>query len=218
MKDTGIYIIRSLVKPNRCYIGSAVSIKQRKSVHLCLLRQNKHHCKKLQNHYNKYGEKDLKFISIVGCDKDKLIEYEQFYIDSYAPWFNSAQHAGNTIGIIPWNKGRKGVYSEETILKMRIKAKSRPQMSDEQKIKLRIANLGKKTPIEVRLKISRSHKGLNTWAKGRDPWIKGKKHTEEARKKMKEKRKLQTFSDETKIRLSIAQQKRRERERILRSK
>ena len=61
MKISGIYKIQSVIKPDRCYIGSGVCIKSRWNRHLCDLRHNRHWSKKLQNHYNKYGESDLQF-------------------------------------------------------------------------------------------------------------------------------------------------------------
>jgi GIY-YIG catalytic domain. len=61
MNTSGIYKIESKLKPERIYIGSAINIGQRWRVHLSDLRKQKHHSKKLQNHYNKYGEVDLSF-------------------------------------------------------------------------------------------------------------------------------------------------------------
>jgi group I intron endonuclease len=104
---TLIYKIQSQLHPERCYIGSAVNISNRKYEHLKKLRRNKHHSIKLQNHYNKHGESDLIFTVLLGCDKEDLIIYEQYFIDALSPWFNICKKAGNTLGI-------KGVWSEET--------------------------------------------------------------------------------------------------------
>ena len=103
----GIYQIQSKVKPERSYVGSAVNIENRWYEHLKKLKRNKHHSKKLQNHFNKYGIGDLQFSVITGCDKDDLITLEQFFIDSYNPWFNICKKAGNTLGV-------KGAWSEES--------------------------------------------------------------------------------------------------------
>lgn len=110
MKITGIYKIQSKCKPERLYIGSAVDTLSRKRVHLCQLRKGNHHSVKLQRHYNKYGENDLLFSLIVCCDKVNLVTYEQFYIDSFYPYFNGSKTAGSVLGIKrgnPWNKGKK---------------------------------------------------------------------------------------------------------------
>ncbi|MEK6932634.1 MAG: DUF559 domain-containing protein [Nanoarchaeota archaeon] len=76
-------------------------------------------------------------------------------------------------GLIPWNKGKTGVYSESTIKKisegnkgkivteetkrkMSLASKGR-KMSDEFKIKLRLANLGKKLSEEHKNKLKLAH-------------------------------------------------------------
>jgi len=77
---TGIYQIQSKCKPERIYIGSAVSIKSRKNCHLWELAKQRHKNKKLQRHYNKYGRNDLEFTVLTGCNKEELIKTEQFFI------------------------------------------------------------------------------------------------------------------------------------------
>ena len=113
---SGVYKIQSKVKPERVYIGSAVSIPERWGNHLYRLARNDHHSIKLQRHYNKYGKNDLVFSIIVGCDKDDLIVTEQFYIDAYNPWFNICSKAGSLLGF---------KHSEETKKKMSESAKLR---------------------------------------------------------------------------------------------
>jgi group I intron endonuclease len=98
-KISGIYQIQSKIKPERIYIGSTADINHRWNDHLSLLRNNKHHSCKLQNHFNKYGEPDLQFSILLRCNKDKLINVEQFYIDTYKPWFNVCPKAGTSLGI-----------------------------------------------------------------------------------------------------------------------
>lgn len=107
---TGIYKIQSKKNPKRCYIGSSKNIKKRWHYHILDLRKNAHHSKKLQRHYNKYGESDLLFTILLGCDKEDLIKHEQYFIDAYKPYFNGSLLAkGNSLlkGRVPWNKGKK---------------------------------------------------------------------------------------------------------------
>ncbi len=73
MKLSGIYQIQSKIKPERCYIGSAIHISNRWTKHLSELRLNRHHSRKLQLHYNKYGESDLQFSVLLGCEKEDLL-------------------------------------------------------------------------------------------------------------------------------------------------
>jgi hypothetical protein len=54
MNISGIYKIQSIINPERVYIGSAISIRNRWCTHKSELKGNKHHSPKLQNHYNKY--------------------------------------------------------------------------------------------------------------------------------------------------------------------
>ena len=103
MKISGIYKIQSKCKPERVYIGSASDICQRWRAHMSLLRKNKHHSDKLQRHYNKYGKEDLLFSVLVCCDGQNLLDNEQFFIDSYNPYFNNC----------PLAKSRKGSKSTE---------------------------------------------------------------------------------------------------------
>jgi group I intron endonuclease len=194
MKISGIYKIQSGIMPNRIYIGSAVNIEHRWLAHLYDLRKNRHHSGKLQNHYNKYGESDLIFSIIVGCAKENLISYEQFYIDALNPYFNICKVAGNCEGIKLTEEHKKKISlalvgrkcSEETKRKISLRHKGRISpnksvpMSEEQKAKLRIANKGQIMTDEQRLKCSIAHKGKPSWNKG-IPW-----------------------SDEMKIKLSIA--------------
>ena len=83
---------------------------------------------------------------------------------------------------IPWNKGKTGVYSEETRQKMGagMRGKVGP-------------NKGKKRPPvsqETRKKLSESLKGKNTWSKGSIRGSYSKEHREKISKALKGKRKV----------------------------
>lgn len=98
MKISGVYRIESKLKPERCYIGSAVNITHRWQLHLQSLQRNKHHSQKLQRHFNKYSEFDLSFSVLLGCEKEDLLKTEQYFIDSYNPYFNNCKIAGSVLG------------------------------------------------------------------------------------------------------------------------
>jgi group I intron endonuclease len=156
MKISGIYKIQSIVKSERIYIGSAVSINQRWNLHLSMLRRNVHDNKKLQSHFNKYGESDLQFSILLGCEKEDLIKIEQYFIDSYNPWFNHCKIAGNKLGVKASEETKEKMsksgkkrhklnpFSIETRNKMRLSVSNRPKISEETRIKF--SNL-KKVPI-----------------------------------------------------------------------
>lgn len=126
MKITAIYKIQSKIKPDRIYIGSAVDVSDRWRCHLKTLRKRTHHSPKIQRHFDKYGESDLQFSILLSCDKENLLKVEQYFIDSYNPYFNSCKIAGSQLGMsrsseskkrisdghkgqISWNKGKKGL-------------------------------------------------------------------------------------------------------------
>ena len=197
-KVSGIYKITSKIKPERVYMGSAVNINKRWNTHLFDLRKNKHHSSKLQRHYNKYGEFDLVFSIIVTCEKEELIKEEQIFMYLYKPYFNTCKIAGSTlghkhseesrrkmgvsgIGHIPWNKGLKNCYNEETIKKMG-DSKRGICLSEETKRKLSGRIPWNKGLVdcyseETRKQISNSLKGITSWNKG-------KHFSEESRRKM----------------------------------
>jgi len=139
LRISGIYKIQSQTKPSRYYIGSAVNIHKRWQYHLQDLKRDKHHSKKLQRHFNKYGESDIQFSIILSCDKEDLLKIEQYFIDSYNPYFNVCKKAGSQLGR-HWKvskEGRKNIlegrmgnqshkgqhHSEETRQKMSKAAK-----------------------------------------------------------------------------------------------
>lgn len=132
-KTAYIYMILSEYKPFRCYIGSSIDIKDRWSAHRRGLIQNKHHSRKLQRHYNKYGINDLVFIILeewVYNNEKEIIAKEQFYIDLLKPYFNMCPIAGSV-------KNRKLTKAQ------RAKLNKKP-VSKETREKQRNAKLGKK--------------------------------------------------------------------------
>lgn len=265
---SGIYQIQSKKKPERIYIGSAINIHVRWMSHLKGLRKNKHHSKTLQRHFNKYGEADLQFSVLAGCDKEDLIRHEQYFLDAYRPYFNTLLVAGSVLGLKhsdetkrkiselqkgkkrgkrpnwnypPWNKGKKATPEA---IKNQSESHKGKKMPEEQRLKM----LGRKTPEatlikmkgkipwnkgkvgiyseETKLKMSNAKKGKPSWNKNK-PWAKeirkkiseaqkGKpnpikgttgrwKHTEETKLKMSEKHKGIKPSREARLRMSEAQ-------------
>jgi group I intron endonuclease len=188
MNNSGIYKIQSKIKPRRIYIGSAIDIKKRWWHHLSELRLNRHINRKLQGHFNKYGEIDLQFSILLGCDKEDLIKSEQFFIDILKPSFNICSKAGSLLGFKhsiefckKQSKNRKGRvspmkgkhHSEESKTKMR-KPMSEQAKQNMSKAQILIGSKppsrkgkngfwkGKKLSKEHCLKLSESHKGQHS--------------------------------------------------------
>jgi group I intron endonuclease len=242
LNKSGIYKMISLVHPDRVYVGSANNLRHRKNSHFYCLKKGTHKNPKLQAHYNKYGEDDLIFIPIAICDKSELIPIngivwiEQFFIDSYKPWFNIALIAGSSVGIkrtleqiekqkqkklseetkklcglsnigrIPWNKG----LTKETSL---IIAKVSSEHGD--KIRGRPSKQkGTKRSKEVRKRISEGHIGLKDTEetkRRKSEAGKGKhSHSIETRNKLRIAnlgKKKPPMTEENKKNLSVAMQK-----------
>ncbi len=198
MKISGIYKIQSLIKPEKVYIGSAINIHIRWNSHLNSLKKNEHHSSKLQHHFNKYGKNDLIFSILIGCAKEDLISTEQFFLDSYKPWFNVKQIADHYIGLSrseetknklrnarlgkpAWNKGMKGV-SEETRLKMRLDKLGKKQSPEH--ITNRVAQvMGRKNTEETKHKMRKPHGPMSAEAILK---LKDRIYTDETRIKMSE--------------------------------
>ena len=98
MKDSGVYRIRNIIN-DKIYIGSASVFKDRKHTHFSLLRRDKHHSIVLQRAYKKYGKDKFVFEIVEKCDKNVLLEREQYYMDTLNPEYNCSKIAGRTIGV-----------------------------------------------------------------------------------------------------------------------
>lgn len=186
----GIYAIRSIIHPDRIYIGSSTNIRKRWCQHRDSLKNGMHHNSKIMNHYNKYGADDLVFEIIIQCSAELLIAMEQSFINLYEPWFNVRPIADNNFGvkhsedIIQRNRERRlgTKASEETKRKLSEMRMGHP-VSEETKRKIAASNTGKKASLETRKKLSEVHMGLQA---GENHPMWGKHPSEESRKKMSE--------------------------------
>ena len=184
MQSSGIYKIESKINPKKFYIGSSVSLRYRWGKHLSQLREHKHHSRKLQFHYNKYGEDDLVFIIIEPCFREFLVIREQYYLDKFKPFFNCNPKAESPLGI---------KRTEET----------KRRMSESQKRRKR-----KPASPESRLKMSIAHKNNPTktqFKKGNKSHTEGKPLPKEVREKISKSlmgKCYNTFSEEHRRRLS----------------
>ena len=98
-KQTGLYSITHTAT-GRQYIGSAVCIGGRWAAHRCDLNVGRHHNQKLQRAWDKYGAECFEFSVIeLVAEKEKLIEREQFHMDTCKPFFNIAPIAQSSLGI-----------------------------------------------------------------------------------------------------------------------
>lgn len=163
MKGGGIYKIVNLIN-NKIYIGSAVKFYNRFHIHKHHLKIGKHHSLYLQRAYNKYGENAFEFHILEVIEnptKEKLIEREQFYLDSLKPDYNIAVIAGSNLGI---------KRSEETKRKQSLLKLGKPG-----------PRLGAIIPQEMRNRISAKLKGRKQSKETISKRIKPKSDTEKAK-------------------------------------
>jgi group I intron endonuclease len=221
-KISGIYRIQSISHPERCYIGSATNTGKRWNHHITDLRKGKHHSSKLQNHFNKYGEIDLQFSILLGCEKSILLDNEQFFLDSYKPYFNiyqtTRQYSTEKKSESSNEKRSKSMtgkrHSEESKLRMSIAFKGRSK-SEEHRKKLSAALMGNKPAPkskEAMIRLSENRKGSGNPMFGKKSWNSGKKMSVEYCDKLKGKhlghiswnRGRKGVSEETKYKMAIA--------------
>lgn len=86
-KICGIYAIKNKLN-NKMYIGSSIDIKKRWKQHKNLLKNNKHHSKKLQSAWNLSSAKNFEFKIIEETKIKNLLEKEDLYINKYNTFFN----------------------------------------------------------------------------------------------------------------------------------
>jgi len=133
-KLCGIYSI-SCCANNKQYIGSSIDIGDRWRHHMASLIRNSHGNNHLQRIWNKYGSTKFIFKIIELCHFNELVDKELFWIRKLNPVCNlkipNLTHEGWIFkeetrkkmsqaakGHIPWNKDKKGIYSEETLCKI----------------------------------------------------------------------------------------------------
>jgi len=209
MALSGIYRI---VMTNKCYVGSGVDVRGRILDHKRSLEKGDN-SRYLQRAWNKYGERAFRFETLLHCDKENLLFYEQLAIDFYKSansryGYNLSPTAGSNLGykhsreardhMSAAHKGKK--HSKKTTIKMTGRApwnKDKTGVySRETRRRISEANMGnakrkgKKFSRKSRRKMSESHRGQTAWNKGlrgrQVAWNKGKPWSEEMRKKLSE--------------------------------
>ncbi|MEM5009418.1 hypothetical protein WKH57_01725 [Niallia taxi] len=110
-KDSIIYGIE--IDKTFVYIGKLFgrTKAQRKREHFHYLKHNKHHSRKLQLYYNRYGENNFVFKELhrITCSDDELYELEEVYIKKYKT--HKTQKGCN---VTSGGKGMKGVKQSES--------------------------------------------------------------------------------------------------------
>ena len=185
---SGIYIFINK-ENNMFYIGSSYNIEMRWKDHLNKLYGNRHENSKLQNAWNKYGDKafEFKILEAVEPIKELLEKREQYYLDLYKPY---EKYIGYNLFKTAYSPlGNKWTEEQKTNLREKIKTG-----------KITVVNpmKGKKHSPEAREAMRKVHEEryAKLRAEGEEPPQTGYHHTEEARQNMSKARKGKTFSPE----------------------
>lgn len=131
---SGIYRI-VCIKNGRCYYGSSKNINYRWAYHKHKLKVSCHPNKVMQRTWDKYGESSFKFELLETTPINDLLVVEQKYLDAYVGTSNCmnirplalggiSKKEGLEVGLrnkgkIPWNKGKTGCYTEDSLQLMR---------------------------------------------------------------------------------------------------
>ena len=179
----GIYKIINVVN-NKFYVGSAVNFQKRKMRHFNELRQTKHNNSKLQNAWNKYGEKSFVFVVVEEItDRSLLLDAENKWlkehvgkdycynlgVDATAPMLGFKGELSPTYGY---------KHTPESLKKISKTSKSRIQ-TDAEKAKRRQTMLGHPVSIVTKVKISATLSGPGNY------WY-GKKRPDHGEKVMRQ--------------------------------
>ena len=194
MKYTGIYSITN-TSNGKIYIGSSVDIEHRWRTHKSLLKNNIHCNRHLQSAWNKYGSESFIFEIVNVCDKENLIELEDYFMAAFnamnrrygynfinASRTEMSDETRKKLGKA--NLGKR--YSKEINAKKGLK-KEDQVWTEERREKISVARKGKKLSKEHRLKLSESHRGYNPTVEARAAMSESAKRGWEKRKRNRRK-------------------------------
>lgn len=160
-----IYIIENKIT-NKKYVGKTNDLRKRWTDHINKCNQNKDNFQ-LYNSMRKHGINNFDITSIYQSNNhDHILSLEKYFIreyDTYKNGYNMTYGGEGTIGRtasketknriskankgrVAWNKGKTGIYSEESINKMRISSsgKNHPfygkKLTEEHRLKVSTAN------------------------------------------------------------------------------
>jgi group I intron endonuclease len=169
MKKQGIYCITNNVNGKK-YVGSSVELDKRWKRHLSSLNRNVHKNAHLQASFNKHGIENFIFNVLEEIkSSEKLIEHEQYWMDTIKPEYNIRLVAANNLGLKHTEETKEKMRgannywfgkkpSEEVILKIKVANTGRVKTKEEIE-KTNAHKIGKKLSEETKLKISLSNKG-----------------------------------------------------------
>lgn len=143
----GIYKITSPTK--RVYIGQSIQIEVRFRSYKNLKSKNQ---PILNRSFLKYGVEKHKFEILCECEISELNDKERYYQDLYSATGKKGMNC-----MLTKSTDRSGKHSEKTILNYK---ESRKNYSQEIRLKMSKAQLGRKHTEETKAKMSKNMKGV----------------------------------------------------------
>ena len=193
MKISGVYKITN-TKNGRVYIGSSRDIKRRWKEHKHKLSNTIHPNIHLQSAWDKYGRDVFKFEILFFCKVERLIHFEQIFIDFYIwkiGWkvmYNNVPNAGSNLG-----------YKQTEEAKMKISEAGKKRVyTSERNNKISEALMNRKLTSEHRKSLSISYMG-------NIPWNRGIPCSDEQKSKISKANKGRKLSNETRKNMSEGQ-------------
>lgn len=223
--NSGVYAITHNVSGKR-YIGSSRNMRSRLNEHRRGLVKAAHFNVKLQNAVSKYGIDAFTFSPLIRCAEHDLILFEQRAIDG----FDSCKNGYNIRPTAESQRGHKfGTPSDETRAKIRagnigIKKPALignthtlgVKLTDEHRAKIRAAHIGKVFSEERCANISAAKRGKkNPLLLGNQNAANAPPKTEKWKAAMAARKgcKMPPFTEEHRLKLSIAAKARKAREK-----
>lgn len=165
--NCGIYTIINIITGDY-YIGSSNDVRGRIRSHRSELARNKHSNCHLQRAYNKYGADNFEFKTILLCDLENKLHYEQVLIDNMKPAYNiaiTAEAPGQGLHPSDATKRKisealKGKKPSEEHRRKISESLSGHALSEEHKHKLSEAHKGHRPSEITRCRLSDAHKGI----------------------------------------------------------
>jgi group I intron endonuclease len=108
--NIGVYAIVNK-ENNKVYIGSTVrKFRKRFQCHKADLNKGTHHSEHLQRAWRTHGPDAFEFLIVeYVTDKFKVLEREQYYLDTIKPEYNNAPVAGSSIGVKHTEQARRNM-------------------------------------------------------------------------------------------------------------
>lgn len=147
------FLIYKMTTPNNSiYIGQTnKTLHYRKLGHYRYLRKKLKENSKLnpmQRALLKYDKTELKWeVLEKGPSKKWADNKEKYYIqyfDTFRNGLNATKGGDGTLGKIPWNKGKKGCFSSDTLKKMRNAKLGKPSKTHTEETKRKLSEINKK--------------------------------------------------------------------------